>query len=59
MSHLQTIERDCSKTDDCFTRLLEEWLSTKPKWAALIEALKSPAVGRVDIARDIEAKLNC
>ena len=44
--------------DNCFTRMLEEWLITKPELSALIEALKSPAVEREDIARDIEAKLN-
>ena len=53
--HHQTIECDYSKVDDCFTRLLEKWLITKPEWTALIEALKSPTVGHQDIARNVEA----
>ena len=55
----QTIERDCcNKTGDCFTCLLEQWL-TKPEppptWTALTTALKSPSVGHEDIAKNIKA----
>ena len=53
--NLQTIECDYSKIDDCFTRLLEKWLITKPEWTALTESLESPAVGREAIAKTIEA----
>ena len=55
----QAIEYDyCNKAGDCFTRLLEDWLTQStplPICSALIEALKSPAVGREDIAKNIEA----
>ena len=55
----QKIIHDCfGKADDCFTRMLEEWLITKPKWTGLIDALKARTVEREDVARDIEAKLN-
>ena len=55
----QTIERDCcNKAGDCFTRLLEHWLiqaGPPLTWTALTTALKSPSVGREDIAKNIES----
>ncbi len=41
----------------CLTGVLEHWLTqtdSPPSWSALIEALRSPALGRGDIASEIE-----
>ena len=44
-------------TDDCFTDMLSLWLnrpSPPPTKETLIDALKSPAVGREDLAKALE-----
>ena len=41
----------------CLTGMLEHWLTQTdppPSWSTLIEALRSPALGRGDIASEIE-----
>ena len=43
--------------DDCFTDMLSHWLnraSPPPTKDALVAALKSPAVGREDLAKAME-----
>ena len=56
---LQAIEKTHHHVvDDCFTALLEHWLkrtSPPPTWSALINALKSPSIGYVDLANEVEA----
>ncbi len=44
----------------CLTAMLEHWLTQTdplPSWYTLIEALRSPVLGREDIASKIETKL--
>ncbi len=44
----------------CLTAMLEHWLTQTdplPSWYTLIEALRSPVLGREDIALKIETKL--
>ena len=46
--------------DDCFTDMLSHWLSRPsppPTKEALIEALRSPAVGRKDLVKAMEGGL--
>ena len=43
--------------DDCFTEMLFHWLQRSappPTWTDLIDALKSPVIGRYDIAKEVE-----
>ncbi|XP_064407175.1 uncharacterized protein LOC135351907 isoform X2 [Halichondria panicea] len=58
---LDAIKRDCpNECDDCFTKLLEQWLTGStpaPTLGALIHALKSPVISRGDIAQQMESKL--
>ncbi len=60
-THTQAIKRDCpNECDDCFTKLLEQWLTGStpaPTLGALIHALKSPVISRGDIAQQMESKL--
>ena len=54
----QVLEFDCQNNSDlCLTHVLEHWLTRTPPPTlnGLIEALKSPAVGRDDIASTLEA----
>ncbi len=43
---------------DCLRDMLYEWLSTSPdpSWEGLIAALRDPVVGKVALARQLEAK---
>ncbi|XP_064406199.1 uncharacterized protein LOC135350985 isoform X4 [Halichondria panicea] len=58
---LDAIKRDCpNECDDCFTKLLEQWLTGStpaPTLGALIHALKSPVISRGDITQQMESKL--
>ena len=60
-THTQAIKRDCpNECDDCFTKLLEQWLTGStpaPTLGALIHALKSRVISRGDIAQQMESKL--
>ncbi len=52
---IQHIHRDVAEA--CLTGMLEHWLTQTdppPSWSTLIEALRSPALGRGDIASEIE-----
>ena len=45
---------------NCLTALLEHWLTQTnpvPSWNTLIEALRSPVLGRDNIATKIETRL--
>ena len=56
--HPQAIESDYRFVDVCFHAVLRHWVRrTSPPlmWTALVRALKSPVINRVDIARGIEA----
>ena len=59
-SHLlQEIDCEQNSVKECFTIMLECWLSGNtpaPTWSALIEALKSDMIERGDIAQIIEAR---
>ena len=48
---------DHGKSNHCLTHVLEHWLSQTPSpiLIKLVEALESPAVGRGDIASNVEA----
>ncbi len=43
---------------DCMMDMVKEWLSTSPdpSWEGLIAALRHPVVGKVALARQLEAK---
>ena len=56
---LQEIDCEQSGVKECFTVMLECWLSRNnpaPTWNALIDALKSDMIERGDIAQVIEAR---
>ncbi|XP_064387204.1 uncharacterized protein LOC135335598 isoform X4 [Halichondria panicea] len=57
---LQVIKKNHHATGDRarFTKMLEVWLqsSPNPTWSDLVEALRSPAINRPDIAAEIEDK---
>ena len=52
---LDAIKQDnANKTEDCFRAMLTKWLREhQPTWSVLAEALRSPSVGRSDLAEDI------
>ena len=53
---LDTIKRDNSDTEDRFRAMLTTWLKTvdpKPSLAALAKALRSPTVGREQLANEL------
>ncbi len=55
-NHLQEIKADHKEVNQCFTAMLQCWLSQTsppPTWATLIEALNSTVIGRQDIANNI------
>ena len=55
---VQEIQNDHRITNACFTAVLTNWLrrtSPPPTWTALIKALRSPPVGRDDVADKIES----
>ena len=58
--HIQVIKKNHHATGDRarFTKMLEVWLqsSPNPTWSDLVEALRSPAINRPDIAAEIEDK---
>ncbi len=43
---------------DCLRDMLKKWLNTSaaPSWEGLVQALKSPIVGKVGLANELEAK---
>ena len=46
--------------NECFTKMLTLWLkrvNPPPKWSAMIEALKEPAVGFEDLAERVECSV--
>ena len=56
--HPQAIESDYRFVDVCFHAVLRHWVRrTSPPltWTALVRALKSPVINRVDIAEEIES----
>ncbi len=44
--------------EDCLRDMLKKWLNTSPdpSWQSLIEALRSPIVGKEPLARHLETK---
>ena len=52
---LDAIKQDnTNKTEDCFRAMLTKWLREhQPTWKALAEALRSPLVGRSNLAQEI------
>ncbi len=53
---LQEIKADYKEVNQCFTAMLQCWLSQTsppPTWATLIEALNSKVIGRQGIANKI------
>ena len=57
--HQQAIERNYRFVDVCFHAVLRDFVkTTSPSlmWTALVRALKSPVINRLDIANNIEAK---
>ena len=55
---IQTIQKDYHTREGRFTAMLEVWLqsSPNPTWSRLVNALRSPIIGRSDIAAKIEDK---
>ncbi len=43
---------------DCMVDMVKEWLSTSPdpSWEGLVAALRDPVVGKVALAKQLEAK---
>ena len=60
-AYLQEISHDYhDMAGNCLTALLEHWLTQAnpvPSWSNLIEVLRSPFLGRHDIATKIEIRL--
>ena len=59
MTDLDTIKKDHENINEYFSEMLTLWLkrvNPPPTWSALVEALKEPAVGFEDLARQVEDK---
>ena len=53
---LDAIKTQCSG-DECFRETLKDYLkTTTPSWRALVEALRSPTVGQLQLAEEVEQK---
>lgn len=53
---LERIKSDHSRTTDCYTAMLIEWLkmiNPQPTWEGLVQALLQPTVGCQDLALKI------
>ena len=55
MTDLDTIKKDHDYVNECFSEMLTLWLKRLPKWSAMVEALKEPAVGFEDLAEQVES----
>ena len=53
---MQNIEKDYRWVEDCFEAMLNHWVkrSPLPSRSAVVRALKSPTIGREDIATSIK-----
>lgn len=59
--HVQAIKgNNPNDVDSCFTSLITHWLEgdTEVQWESLIEALRSPAIHRIDLIQNVEAVRN-
>ena len=61
VNELDVIEKDNhNNIDNCFVKMVKTWLlmirDSKPTWTVLANALKTPAVGYVELSKEIESK---